>query len=30
MLGLFWGALIVTGGFTLMPGRLLHRVFFGG
>lgn len=30
MLGLFWGALIVTGAFTLMPGRLLHQVFFGG
>jgi uncharacterized membrane protein len=29
MLGLFWGALIVTGAFTLMPGRLLHQVFFG-
>ena len=30
MLGLFFGTLIVTGAFTLMPGRLLHDVFFGG
>lgn len=30
MLGLFFGALIITGAFTLMPGRLMHRVVFGG
>lgn len=30
MLGLFLGALVVTGAFTLMPGRLMHRVVFGG
>lgn len=30
MLGLFFGALIITGGFTLMPGRLLHQVLLGG
>jgi uncharacterized membrane protein len=30
MLGLFWGALIVTGAFTFTPGRLLHQVFLGG
>ena len=23
-------ALVVTGGFTLYPGRVMHRVFFGG
>jgi uncharacterized membrane protein len=30
MLGLYLGALLITGAFTLMPGRLLHRVVFGG
>ncbi len=30
MLALYFGALIITGGFTLMPGRLLHQVFLGG
>lgn len=29
MLGLYLGALLVAGGFTLMPGRLLYRVLFG-
>lgn len=29
MLTLYFGALVVAGGFTLMPGRLLYRVFFG-
>jgi uncharacterized membrane protein len=29
MLGLFFGALIITGAFTLMPGRLMHRALFG-
>ena len=29
MLTLFWIALVVTGLFTLMPGRILHRVLFG-
>ena len=29
MTGLFIGALVVTGGFTLMPGRIMHRVLFG-
>jgi uncharacterized membrane protein len=30
MLGLFLGALIIAGGFTLVPGRIMHRVVFGG
>ena len=30
MLGLYLGALLVTGAFTLMPGRIMHRVVFGG
>lgn len=29
MTGLFVGGLIVAGGFTFLPGRLLWRVFFG-
>lgn len=29
MLGLYWGGLIIAGALTLLPGRLLHRVFFG-
>ena len=30
MLGLFLGALIIAGGFTLVPGRIMHKVVFGG
>jgi uncharacterized membrane protein len=30
MLGLFAGALLVAGIFTLAPGRIMHRVLFGG
>lgn len=29
MISLFLTALIVTGGFTLIPGRAMHAVFFG-
>jgi uncharacterized membrane protein len=29
MVGLFVWALLVTGGFTLMPGRIMHQVVFG-
>ena len=29
MLGLYWGGLMIAGALTLLPGRLLHRVFFG-
>ncbi|WP_296314418.1 DUF2306 domain-containing protein [Winogradskyella sp. UBA3174] len=29
MILLYFGALIIAGGFTLMPGRYLHGVFFG-
>lgn len=27
---LFFLALILTGGFTLLPGRIMHQVLFGG
>jgi uncharacterized membrane protein len=30
MLGLFAGALVIAGLFTLAPGRILHKVVFGG
>jgi uncharacterized membrane protein len=29
MLGLFAGALVVAGTFTLLPGRIMHSVVFG-
>ena len=29
MTALFAGALVITGGFTLMPGRIMHAVVFG-
>jgi len=29
MLGLYVGGLLIAGSLTLLPGRLLHRVFFG-
>ena len=30
MLGLFFGALVLAGAFTLLPGRILGRALFGG
>lgn len=30
MLSLFGGALVIAGAFTLLPGRIMHRVVFGG
>jgi uncharacterized membrane protein len=30
MLGLFLGALVIAGVFTLYPGRIMHAVMFGG
>jgi uncharacterized membrane protein len=30
MTGLFFGALVIAGLFTLMPGRIMHKVVFGG
>jgi uncharacterized membrane protein len=30
MLGLFAGALVIAGIFTLAPGRIMYRVIFGG
>ncbi len=29
MLGLFFGALLIAGAFTLLPGRSMGRVLFG-
>jgi uncharacterized membrane protein len=30
MLSLFFGALVVAGIFTLVPGRIMHKIVFGG
>ncbi len=30
MVGMFVGALVVAGLFTLLPGRIMHAVVFGG
>jgi uncharacterized membrane protein len=30
MIGVFAGALVIAGAFTLLPGRIMHRVVFGG
>ncbi|MGB1217238.1 MAG: DUF2306 domain-containing protein [Saprospiraceae bacterium] len=30
MLILYFGGLLVAGGFTFFPGRYLHTIFFGG
>jgi len=29
MVGLFLGALVIAGAFTLLPGRIMHAVVFG-
>lgn len=29
MLGLYCGGLLIAGALTLLPGRLMHRLFFG-
>ena len=29
MIGLYFGALIIAGGFTFFPGRYLYQLFFG-
>ena len=29
MISLYFGAIIIAGGFTFVPGRYLHYVFFG-
>lgn len=29
MIGLFTGALVIAGAFTLLPGRIMHAVVFG-
>jgi uncharacterized membrane protein len=30
MQGIFLGALVVAGAFTFLPGRIMHKVVFGG
>jgi len=30
VIGMFFGALIIPGLFTFLPGRLMHTLFFGG
>ena len=30
MIALFAGGLVIAGAFTLFPGRIMHRVLFGG
>jgi uncharacterized membrane protein len=30
MMSLFVGALVIAGAFTLLPGRVMHEVMFGG
>ncbi len=30
MLGLFFGALVIAGLLTLAPGRIMHKIVFGG
>ena len=30
MIAIFFGALVITGLFTLVPGRIMHAVVFGG
>jgi uncharacterized membrane protein len=29
MIGLFFGALVIAGAFTFVPGRIMHAVLFG-
>ncbi|MEM9315728.1 MAG: DUF2306 domain-containing protein [Pseudomonadota bacterium] len=29
MIGLYGGGLVITGGFTLLPGRIMYQVLFG-
>jgi uncharacterized membrane protein len=30
MIGLYLGALVIAGLFTLVPGRIMYKVVFGG
>ena len=30
MLGIFFGALVIAGLFTFVPGRIMYKVVFGG
>jgi uncharacterized membrane protein len=29
MIGLYVGGLLIAGGLTFLPGRIMHRLFFG-
>lgn len=29
MLGVFWGGMVIAGGFTFLPGRFMWQMFFG-
>jgi uncharacterized membrane protein len=29
MIGLCFGGILIAGAFTVLPGRLMHRIFFG-
>lgn len=30
MLGVYFGGILVAGGLTFLPGRIMHEIFFGG
>lgn len=30
MIGLYVGGLLIAGSLTFLPGRIMHRIFFGG
>ena len=30
MIGMYLGALVIAGFFTFVPGRIMHKVLFGG
>ena len=30
MLGVYFGGIMIAGGLTLLPGRIMHGIFFGG
>ena len=29
MIGLYFGGILIAGGLTFLPGRLMYRLFFG-
>jgi uncharacterized membrane protein len=30
VLGMVWGGIVIAGLFTLVPGRIMHQILFGG